>query len=165
MIRELVSGEEKSRKKSSKTLNWGGPGIFEEWQGAGAAEAKWSSGTIAVDKVKETDIGMEITKKFRDFFWGMVVSLWVFSLFLVTTLLYYNSHTLKFTLIKYTSQWLNNTFRTVLPSPQSNSRGFSSLPKESPYPSSCFSFHLSPCLWKPLIHSLSLWNCLFWNFI
>ena len=35
---------------------------------AGAAEAKQSSGTIAVDKVKETDIGMEITKKFRDFF-------------------------------------------------------------------------------------------------
>ena len=34
---------------------------------AGAAEAKQSSG-IAVDKVKETDIGMEITKKFRDFF-------------------------------------------------------------------------------------------------
>ena len=35
---------------------------------AGAAEAKQSSGTIAIDKVKETDIGMEITKKFRDFF-------------------------------------------------------------------------------------------------
>lgn len=90
--------------------------------------------------------------------------MWVFSLFLVTTLLYYNSHTLKFTLIKCTSQWLNNTFRTVLPSPQSNSRGFSSSPKESPYPSSCFSFHLSPCLWKPLIHFLSLRNCLFWTF-
>ena len=31
--KKIVSGEEKSREGTSKTLSWGGPGIFEDWQG------------------------------------------------------------------------------------------------------------------------------------
>ena len=54
---------------------------------AGEAEAKRSSGTIAVGEVKETDIGMEVTKKFRDFFEGWWSLCGFFLCFLVTTLL------------------------------------------------------------------------------
>ena len=49
----------------------------------------------------------------------------------------------------------------VYPSPRSHSRTFSSPQKEIPYPLAVI---LHSSFWQPLVHSLSLWICLFWTF-
>lgn len=68
MIRKQSLGKRSPERGLLRPLAGEGLAYLKIGKEAGAAEAKRSSGTIAVDEVKETDVGMEVTKKFRDFF-------------------------------------------------------------------------------------------------
>ena len=84
----------------------------------------------------------------------------VIGCFFITAVLRYNSHTIKFTLLKCT---IHRDVQLLL---LSNVRTFLSPSKETTYvPTSSHSpLPPLPSPWQPLIYFLSLWICLFWVF-
>lgn len=90
------------RENSSKTLSWESAWLV--WRMA--RRLLWLKQNIPVKNSsrwgKRDIIVMKVTERFGDFYpkrW------WCLCLFSITALMWYNSHTMKFTLLKYTSQW------------------------------------------------------------